>query len=81
MSLCVKLKENSCFYSWFELPLEAAIAKCFGKYVFLEFNNPINNYLKSKQNPWKIPAEKLIFIKAIGQQPAILLKKWASPSF
>ena len=51
------------------------IAKCSGKYVFLDFNNPISNYLESRQNSWKIPAEKFIFIKALGLQSAMLLKK------
>ena len=34
----------------FELQSEAAIAKRSGKYVFLEFNNPMRNHLKSRQN-------------------------------
>ena len=43
--------------------------------MFLEFNNSISNYLKLRQNSLKIPAEKFIFIKAVGLQPAVLLKE------
>ena len=76
----INLKGNRCFYSWFELRSEAAIAKYSGKYVFLEFNNPMNNYLK---NPGKILEKYLLrssfLLKALGVQPEMLLKKWSSP--
>ena len=70
---------KKCFSSWSKLRSEAAIAKCSGKYLFLDFNNPISNNLNSGQNSWKILPEKSIFIEAVGLQPEMLLKMWVSP--
>lgn len=59
--LTYKVKQNRCFYSWFELRLKAAIVKYPRKYVLWKLNSQISNYLNSKQNSWKIPAKKFIF--------------------